>query len=119
MDAITTPHQLFNNKLIDFLEDLEGVVGHLPEYAVLVSSAKFLAQFKPSQNQELFASYVRQPYGASILARDEAFLLEEKFSASKADVVSLLKNVWSTLRPEDKESVWAHMHVLVVLCDRC
>ena len=116
---MANPYVLFNNKLMDFLEDLKGVIGHLPDYTILVTSAKFLAQFKEKQNQELFDRFVVQPYGPLIVARNEAFLLEEKYSNSKADIVSLLKNVWTTMQDADKESVWAHMHVLVVLSDRC
>jgi hypothetical protein len=113
------PYAMFNNKLVDFLEDLKGVIGHLPDYTILLSSAKFLAQFKERQNQELFERYVNQPYGSLIVARNEAFLLDEKYSNSKSDIVSLLKNVWATMQDADKESVWAHMHVLVVLSQRC
>lgn len=120
----TCPFTLFNNKLIDFVDDLQGVIGHLPEYAVMSSSARFLAQFKLRQNQELFDRLVATPYGASILARDEHFLLEETFDdigggGSSAGVVSLIKSVWKSLTDADRESIWAHMHVLIVLNGRC
>ena len=110
---------LFNNKLIDFIEDLQGIIGHMPEYKILLTSAKFLAQVKEKQNQKLFHDVVVVPYGRSILTRDEAFLLDEKYSENKADVVDMLKHQWSTMQAQDKESVWAHMTVLVTLSERC
>ncbi len=119
------PHTLFNNKLIDFLDDLKGVIGHLPEYSVMASSARFLSQFQLRQNQNLFERFVAQPYGPSILARDECFLLEESFTgvtgggSNNAGVVSLIKCVWKSLSQADRESIWAHMHVLIVLNERC
>ncbi len=114
-----SPFALFNNKLIDFVDDLGGVLGHLPEYTVLSSSGRFLAQFQVRQNHELFERYVAVPYGASILTRDETFLLEEAKFAGNAGIVSLIKSVWRSLPAADRDSVWAHLHVLMVLGERC
>jgi hypothetical protein len=119
------PWTLFNAKLIDFVDDLQGVLGHLPEYTVFASSARLLSQFQLRQNQGMFDRYVAKPYGAFIVARNEAFLLDQDFSdvtggGSQNDgIVSLLKSVWTSLPQEDKESIWAHMQVLLVLNDRC
>ena len=110
---------LFNNKLVDFLEDLEGVIGHMPEYKIMLTSVKFLAQVKEKQNQKIFHELVAVPYSRSILARDEEFLLDEKYNENKADVVDMLKHVWRTMQPQDKESVWNHMTILVTLSERC
>ena len=113
------PFTLFNNKLVDFLDDLKGVIGHLPEYSLMASSARFLAQFQLRQNHELFARYVVEPYGASIMARDESFLLGESFGMSGASVVTLIKSVWGGLDASDRDSIWSHMHVLMFLSKRC
>ena len=116
---MTAPHVLFNNKLMDFLEDLSSVIGHVPEYKVLTASAKFLSGFQKTQNQELFDRYVVEPYGEFILARDEAFLLEEGFGDASGNVVTLLKSVWTTISSADKDSIWSHFHVLMMLNIRC
>lgn len=118
------PVTLFNNKLTDFVDDLSGVLGHLPEYTVMSSSVRFLSQFQPRQNQDLFNRFVATPYGASVMKRDERFLLEERFQSAAGGsnsegVVSLIKSVWKSLPPADRESIWAHMHVLIVLNERC
>ena len=118
------PVTLFNNKLTDFVDDLSGVLGHLPEYTVMSSSVRFLSQFQPRQNQDLFNRFVATPYGASVLKRDERFLLEERFQgaaggSNSEGVVSLIKSVWKSLPPADRESIWSHMHVLIVLNERC
>lgn len=122
-------HAVFNAKLIDFLEDLRGILGSLPDYKVLVSSARLMAQFQERQNAKLFNAYVTVPYGTQILARDEAFFVCRDYdefvnktaSSSKntGDVVQLLKGVWNTLPQEDRDSIWAHLHVLVTLSSRC
>ena len=114
---MATPHALFNNKLMDFLDDIKSIVGHLPEYAVLTSSVKFLSNFQEEQNSIMFDRYVVVPYGDQIKARDEAFMLGQSYNDS--GVVAMLKSVWCSLSEPDRESVWAHMHVLLVLALRC
>lgn len=111
--------QVFNNKLIDFVDDLKGAIGHLPEYSLISSSATFLAKFQERQNYAMFDRYIAQPYGESILARDEAFLLTQNYSNSNGGIVDLIKGVWKDLPAGDRESVWAHLHVLLVLAARC
>lgn len=110
---------LFNNKLLDFVDDLGCVIGHVPEYKLIATSAKFMAQFQEAQNQSVFDRYVARPYGALIRDKDEAFLMDEKYTDASGGVVALLKGVWGTLAAEDKESIWAHLHVLLVLNERC
>ena len=118
MSTAINPYTLFNNKLTDFLDDLRPILGHLPEYTVLSSSVQFLSKFQEEQNCVMFDRYVAVPYGEQVMARDEAFLLGEQYGAG-AGIVSMLKSVWTSLPDQDKASVWAHMHVLMVLAGRC
>lgn len=114
------PYAMFNNKLGDFLDDLRSVIGHLPEYTVLTSSVQFLSKFQEEQNCVLFDRYVVAPYGDQIRNRDEAFLLGEQYSANaNSGIVYMLKSVWRSLPDQDKSSVWDHMHVLLLLSERC
>ncbi len=110
---------MFNNKLLDFVDDLGAVIGHVPEYKLIATSIKFLSQFQVTQNQSVFDRYVAAPYGEFIRGKDEAFFLEEQYTDASGGVVSLLKGVWGTIGDEDKESIWAHLHVLLVLNERC
>ena len=110
---------MFNNKLLDFVDDLGGVIGHVPEYKLIATSAKFLAKFQEAQNQSVFDRYVAQPYGDFIRSKDEAFFLEEQYTDVSGGVVSLLKGVWRSIGDEDKEAIWAHLHILLVLSERC
>ena len=115
---------LFNRKLSAFLGDLRPLVGTVPEYAVASSSVRMLAQMEPRKNQELFDAYVAQPYEERIIAKDEAFFLEHDETAlgggaDNVGVVQLLRQVWQGLSAADKDAVWAHLQVLVVLNRRC
>jgi len=61
-------------------------------------------------------------YKESILAKDEAFLLENNYSDLKSpnekiflQIVSNLKNSWIDLTPKTKELIWYHLHILLLL----
>ena len=127
---MSTPAELntmFNHKLIDFIDDLEGVIGHLPEYPIVVTSVKMLSHIQENKNRQVFDKYICEPYEEYILARDEAFLLNKDYDeverklggqesdASGGGIVSLLKGVWSTLSKENKASIWEHMQVLLFI----
>jgi hypothetical protein len=119
----TRKFDLFNNKLADFLEDLKGVLGHLPEYRLLCSSSRLLTQMDVRRNCAMFVTYVGSPYGDQIMAKDEEFLLSHDFMdapgakecESAGGVVELIKGAWKTMSPQDKESVWGHLAILVVI----
>jgi hypothetical protein len=127
MSMTTAPvsaHVLFNRKLIDFLVDLEGPVqGKLPSYTTLLASVKALSKIDEAQNQIVFDRYVARPYEDKILAKDERFFMGTDYgmtqSADSMGIVSILKAVWADLGPDDKEAIWAHLKVLVVLNRRC
>lgn len=121
----TSTFELFNNKLSEFIEDLRGVLGTLPEYKMIASSSRLLSQVQVRQNCNLFYQYVVIPYGEQIMARDEKFLLDHDFTkeaseaGSGAGVVDLLKKVWTSMSLDDRESVWGHLGILIVLSRRC
>jgi hypothetical protein len=113
-------YAVFNAKLLDFVDDMQGILRHVPQYKMLVASIKLLSQFQPHQNHTFFRQYVATPYEASIVARDEAFLLNQDYNVGgeDVDIVSLVKGVWTSLTPEDKDSIWAHLQVLLAISRR-
>ena len=42
MASTISPYCMFNRKLIDFIADLKPIIGHMPEYALVLSSVKML-----------------------------------------------------------------------------
>ena len=122
MTSTRCPWTLFNRKLLEFVDDLQSVLGHLSEYTMFASTARLLSQFQLRQNQDFFERFVAKPYASMIAAKDEAFLLDEDFASIAGNgngIVSLLKSVWTSLPQGDRDSIWAHMQVLVVLNGRC
>jgi hypothetical protein len=119
--------ELFKNKLVDFVADLQGVLGHLPQYALISAAVKFVPK---AHLRAAFDQHVARPYGASIAARDEAFLLSQDYEKDLGrqdggggvdvgvDVVPLIKSAWRSMSAQDKGSVWAHMQILLAINDR-
>ena len=121
MAASQTPVELFNRSLVNFIDALQPLIGHMPQYKPIAMSAKLLSRIgDPRRNVDFFNQYVAQKYSAMIVARDETFMLAEQFSESDdQDIVQLLKGTWKTLSAEEKDAIWQHMEVLLTLCRSC
>ena len=121
--------KIFNEKLMDFIDDLAPVLSNVSEYALVSSSAKWVCKFDPTRNYKVYHQYIVVPYGDRIARRDEAFFLEtmsvsglnsKDAGGMGMGIVSLLRNVWRTqLVDSDKDAVWGHLQVLAELSKRC
>jgi hypothetical protein len=121
------PVKMFNEKLLDFIEDLRPVLSTIPEYTLMSSSVKWLGRFEPAKNSQIFHQYLVVPFGDHIANEDEEFFLESgSVSLGGTGVsdgmglLSLLRSVWrSKLVDTDKKAIWMHLRVLVALSGRC
>lgn len=117
---LVCPYRLFNTKLTEFIADLQPLIGHLPEYAILSKTTMVLATFNGRGNQEVFDTYVAKPYEDRIIASDESFFLTSSYDQfNSAGFVQLLKSVWGSVSDSDKTAIWNHLKVLIVLNRRC
>lgn len=106
---------VFKNKMLDFMDDLYGVLGHRIEYSVFNALLKCTPSEPVRYN---FDKYVARPYGQSILACDEEFMLNESYDVvTDMNIIAMVKSAWRTMSEQDKQSVWAHMRVLLTLND--
>lgn len=115
-------NDLFNGKLKEMVDDMKCVVGHLTEYTLLSGGVTWLAAHQPTRNQELFDTYVCQPFEKYIVRRDEQFFLSTDYGGvnnNQMNLVQMLKSVWATLGESDKNAIWNHLNVLTVLNDQC
>jgi hypothetical protein len=111
-------HCMFNRKLIDFVTDLKPVLGHMQEYTLALSSVKMLDVIDERKNQVIFDLYIATPYHERIDACDDNFFLNHD-DPNTVGVMQLLKTVWANMSQLDKDAVWAHLRVLLVLNRRC
>ncbi len=118
------PHELFNRKVLDFVEDLEPLLRHLPEYRLLAASTQWMRTIDARQNQRIFEEWVAVPFGEQIRRRDEGFFLRADVdrthvNATGFGVIAMLRDVWLGLSDGDKDAIWSHLQVLLVLGERC
>ena len=108
---------VFNKKLGEFFEDLEQIgINNVQDYPLMKASCQFLASVDKRRPAEMFHKYVVGPYQAQITDRDEEFFWNESYnSVSDMAIVNAIKHIWKTLDDTNKNAVWMHMQVLMVL----
>ena len=119
-------YDVFNQQLKDFIADVSAVYPDIKGMTPVINLAMGLEKTTPAT---MFSRMVAHKFGDRIAKKDESFFLEYSFSdevSSSAgvlpglglDIVGQLKNVYQTLQPSNKEAVWKHLQVLVLLCKR-
>jgi len=121
---------VFNQKLLDFAADISrlrasGKADDVPALDILKPSVEMIMQFDPKKSQAVFHECVVLRYGPQIERRDEKFLLENDYKESAADlgastdIVDMVKKVWTKLDVQEKNAIWDHLTLLVMLSKRC
>jgi hypothetical protein len=108
MDILET----FNAKLGEFLNDLCLVCPRISEFR---PAFQFAMNVDKRAGINVFDKYANK-YEPYIISKNEEFFLNKDFtSSSKADLINEIKQVWTTLSPENKEVVWKYLQVLLFL----
>lgn len=114
--------QLFNAKLQDFVSDLTEI-HPLPDLKVFKGLLELAIKMDAAVPPAMFHKCVAVPYGTCIKAKDEAFLASHSFDEvgqyTDLNIVNRLKTLWGDLSPDNKDAVWKHLQVLLVLSQRC
>ena len=122
------PVELFNRKLLDFADDLRALkegMPHLqvPELDVLRPSIKLALTVDETKPRRMFNDYVAAHYEQRILDKDERFFLEQAAfgggSQESFNLVQVLRRMWTELSPSDRDAIWAHLRVLLLLNAKC
>ena len=117
----TDPWQLFNAKLLEFMQDLIDTYKHDGDFVVCKNLTEISISYDYTMPQQIFHMYVVDKYEEQIVTGNEDFFLQETYDPSVTDiqVVNKLKQMWQTLDPNNKKIVWQYMQVLVVLDRKC
>lgn len=114
--------QLFNGKLQDFVSDLTEI-HPLPDLKVFKGMLELAIKMDATVPSAMFHKCVAVPYGAFIKNKDEAFLTGHTFDEvgqfTDLNIVNRLKTLWVDLSHDNKDAVWKHLQVLLVLSQRC
>lgn len=114
---------LFNRKLCDFVNALKECCPEVGEFATWAPLVELAVTMNPNCAHSTFYSMVVEPYGEKIRNKDASFFLAHTYSEhssadSFANIVDKLKQVWKDMSDENKEAIWKHLQVLMVLCMR-
>jgi hypothetical protein len=132
-------HAVFNQKLLDFIDDIgqlrrAGKARNVPGFEMLRPGVALASAADVTQPHAIFKMHVVDRYGPRIMSKDEAFFLQNASlqadvstaaaSAGMAgigaglDVVQILRSTWSELNTEEKDAIWKHLQLLVLLSNK-
>lgn len=112
---------LFNRKMQDFIDDLKCVCTNVTEIALLQTAFNLGVAVSPQYACQIYHEKVVLPYGELIKLRDEEFFLSHNYNdvaSDNFDIVDKLKHVWKSLSDDNKDAIWKHLQVLMVLSNR-
>lgn len=119
-------YNLFNEKMLEFANDLCTVFPQVAEFKRFRSGILMLQNLEPKTLENIFRTYVLQKYKDQLLQKDESFFLQHKkydIYSQRADywlsLIDQLKEMWVTLDSDNKDIVWKYFHILIVLSDKC
>lgn len=117
--------EIFNAKLLEFIDDISAVYKDSKKIKKGITLAILVDRKMPIR---MFKEKVVIKYGDQISTRNEAFLMEEDYTSSIAnvvpsefssiDIVNELKSIWKSLDDDNKNAIWAHIQGLCALAKR-
>ena len=124
MASSASMHGLFNRKMSEFLLDLQQTFkGHRqgPRFAECRAWANLSTKIDEKQLQRYFDHFVVAPYGQLIKDRNDSFFMEHDFEKEKLEMTLLedLKSLWTSMSQENKDAIWNHLNLLLILNAKC
>lgn len=130
MDA-SVYQEAFNNKLLEFLNDL---ICTFPEVhhdlKTLKHGVNMARNIDPQIPQTFFNERVASKYEDRILAKDDQFFLDHDYTLDLSgldskvqgfdlDIIGRLKAMWGNVNAANRETIWKYLHVLLALNKKC
>tara|TARA_Y100000389_G_scaffold162754_1_gene165651 strand:- start:1083 stop:1481 length:399 start_codon:yes stop_codon:yes gene_type:complete len=125
-------HELFNNKLTEFLKELVQTFPSDTDFKLFQASVRVLKLADEKKPLELFNSGLTDEYKENIRNRNEEFFLNNDYSDvlnnehlkkhNDNDIndklINKLKGYWEKLDDNNREIVWQYFTILLKICDR-
>jgi hypothetical protein len=113
-------YKRFNTALKEFISCTINAFPHIKELSMLEAAYKICQAVGKKNPCKVFESITSNCQNA-IMQKDEQFFMEN--TLEYPDVISGLSAVvrreWETLKSEEKDAVFQHMQVLVILSKKC
>jgi hypothetical protein len=124
-------HELFNNKLNEFLKELISTFPEDPDFKLFQASVRVIKLANEKKPLELFNSGLTPDYKENIRSRNEKFFLDNDYSDVLSNpnltntdddvnnkLINKLKGYWSKLDEDNKNIVWQYFTILLKICDK-
>jgi hypothetical protein len=115
---------IFNSKLIGFFEDLAETFPEEKDIKSALEMLQFAKKSTPTMILSMFVEYVQKPLHDSIMKEDENAIIE----FARASITSQFNEIspalmifdkhWATLSDANRQAIWKHLKVLVLLAVR-
>ena len=125
-------HELFNNKLTEFLKELVQTFPTDPDFKLFQASVRVLKLADEKKPLELFNLGLTNEYKENIRNKNEEFFLNNDYSDvlnnelvkknNDNDIndklINKLKGYWKNLDNDNREIVWQYFTILLKICDK-
>tara|TARA_Y100000361_G_scaffold148148_1_gene160594 strand:- start:209 stop:613 length:405 start_codon:yes stop_codon:yes gene_type:complete len=125
-------HELFNNKLTEFLKELVQTFPTDPDFKLFQASVRVLKLADEKKPLELFNLGLTNEYKENIRNKNEEFFLNNDYSDvlnnelvkknNDNDIndklINKLKDYWKNLDNDNREIVWQYFTILLKICDK-
>ena len=115
---------IFNSKLIGFFEDLAETFPEEKDIKSALEMLQFAKKSTPTMILAMFVEYVQKPLHEFIMKEDENAIIE----FARASIVTQFNEIspalmifdkhWATLSDVNRQAIWKHLKVLVLLAER-
>ena len=132
MKSDNVVHQLFNNKLTEFLKQLISTFPSDSDFKLFQVSVRVLKLADEKKPLELFNSGLTDEYKDNIRNKIEAFFLKSDYSDVLNNenlkeynndnvnnkLINKLKGYWVNFDDDNKNTVWDYFTILLKICDK-
>lgn len=111
----------FNDTLVELVDDLIRVFPQDSDFRMYKLALQGAMIADNDMVHSIFRERVCKIYGERIIARDEQFFVNNNYAEMKQEfsqadqLITKLKNCWSSLNEQQREVIWKYLRVLVLL----
>ena len=114
----------FNNKLLEFVEDLSETYPEEKDVKVALDALKMLKKANPKLIHTSFMEYIYPEFHTPVKAEDETALITKAKTILNSEYKDyafayiIFDRHWSSMSEANKKAIWAWCKVIVILAER-
>jgi len=114
----------FNNKLLEFVEDLSETYPEEKDVKVALDALKMLKKANPKLIHKSFMEYIYPEFHTPVKTEDESALITKAKTILNSEYKDyafayiIFDRHWASMSEANKKAIWAWCKVIVVLAER-